>query len=286
MSEATGVRIDGGNGDDTLYGGAGNDTIDGGRGADLLFGEEGDDILIGGNGADTLVGGPGDDALTGGSGGDTFVFNFSYGTGTVNSVPMTFAEFVSAGNSDIKNLTQSEFSNYYTEWLHYLVDGDGSFTSLREMFNLGTGEIEIGLNQNNGDGTGYPHIGGMSIEDLEKVFGSAEDITVITGSKTQDRYYSEVDLSAFGTTGDPAISSNDGDDRITDFAGDDLILLQVTGMQDWLDANEGKDEEDFFNEFFTITGNVISMNNEDWSVTLNTNADYSMVDLVDPSVIV
>ena len=44
---------------------AGNDMMDGGPGNDRLFG---------GAGNDTLNGGPGDDDLTGGAGNDTYVF--------------------------------------------------------------------------------------------------------------------------------------------------------------------------------------------------------------------
>ena len=48
------LSLDGGNGNDILVGGPGNDTISGGAG---------DDLLIGGDGIDTLDGGPGDDTL-------------------------------------------------------------------------------------------------------------------------------------------------------------------------------------------------------------------------------
>jgi Ca2+-binding RTX toxin-like protein len=97
-----GVRIDGGNGSDTLFvdaavsvpavliggngkdvlsGGSGDDRLDGGNGVDRLSGGGGSDTLLGGNGADELDGGDGDDALdggrakdhvTGGTGTDTF----------------------------------------------------------------------------------------------------------------------------------------------------------------------------------------------------------------------
>ncbi|MEO1093962.1 MAG: calcium-binding protein [Cyanobacteria bacterium J06638_28] len=48
----TPVVADGGNGDDILIGGAGNDILIGGDGADLLIGGAGNDILIGGDGSD------------------------------------------------------------------------------------------------------------------------------------------------------------------------------------------------------------------------------------------
>ena len=69
-------RLDGGAGNDALYGGpgGGDDLLRGGPGEDRLYGGAGDDALEGGAGADRLRGGPGDDVLYGGSGADIFVF--------------------------------------------------------------------------------------------------------------------------------------------------------------------------------------------------------------------
>lgn len=73
--------LSGGNGKDVLSGGAGADRLDGGNGVDQLAGGTGNDTLLGGNGADVLDGGDGDDRLdggrakdrvTGGLGTDTF----------------------------------------------------------------------------------------------------------------------------------------------------------------------------------------------------------------------
>ncbi|MGD9615820.1 MAG: calcium-binding protein [Alphaproteobacteria bacterium] len=78
FSNITGVTtgvdiINGLDGDDIIYGDAGNDTINGGDGNDSLLGEAGNEFLNGGNGADYLDGGAGTDAMTGGSGNDTYV---------------------------------------------------------------------------------------------------------------------------------------------------------------------------------------------------------------------
>jgi uncharacterized delta-60 repeat protein len=59
--------IDGGNGNDTLNGGAGPSIILGGQGDDNLLGGSGRDILIGGDGADHVASNGGDDILIGGS---------------------------------------------------------------------------------------------------------------------------------------------------------------------------------------------------------------------------
>lgn len=50
------VTVDGGPGDDSLYGGKRNDVLIGGSGDDMLQGEAGDDQLSGGSGRDTIYG--------------------------------------------------------------------------------------------------------------------------------------------------------------------------------------------------------------------------------------
>ena len=75
--------LHGGAGHDRLFGGKGNDTLHGGDGHDTLRGNLGADTLRGGDGNDTLHGGAGADTLTGGAGNDTFVFAPGAGHDTV-----------------------------------------------------------------------------------------------------------------------------------------------------------------------------------------------------------
>jgi Ca2+-binding RTX toxin-like protein len=67
--------LDGGNGNDELYGGASNDRLDGRNGDDLLDGGAGDDQLLGAGGNDTMIGGPGTDEFLGATGNDTMYAN-------------------------------------------------------------------------------------------------------------------------------------------------------------------------------------------------------------------
>ena len=62
------VIVDGGAGNDTIYGSTNSDDIKGGAGDDSLFGLEDVDNIDGGDGNDFIVGGPGDDGLVGGDG--------------------------------------------------------------------------------------------------------------------------------------------------------------------------------------------------------------------------
>lgn len=61
-------RLEGGDGRDFLFGGLGDDHLLGGDGVDYLYGELGADLLEGGAGDDWLLGGPGVDLLIGGTG--------------------------------------------------------------------------------------------------------------------------------------------------------------------------------------------------------------------------
>ncbi len=70
-----GGLLKGGAGNDTLWGGDGNDTLIGGSGNDILNGGPGTNTLIGGGGDDLLYCGYGHDILTGGTGHDAFYLN-------------------------------------------------------------------------------------------------------------------------------------------------------------------------------------------------------------------
>lgn len=84
------MTINGGDGNDTLFGSRFDDLINGLDGNDLIFdkgivsvpgtsdaatGAEDDDFISGGDGNDTLVAGVGNDTLLGGLGADNFVPN-------------------------------------------------------------------------------------------------------------------------------------------------------------------------------------------------------------------
>ena len=95
-------RLDGGAGDDTLYGGPGG-------GDDVMHGGPGNDRLFGGQGDDTLIGGPGDDRLAGGAGADVFVFGPQDGADTVTdfSSGTDKLDLTAFGIEDIEDVTMA-----------------------------------------------------------------------------------------------------------------------------------------------------------------------------------
>ena len=92
------------NGDDTLDGGAGNDVIFGEDDSDLIRGGTGNDTLDGGIDDDTVKGGDGDDEMTGGHGNDVFfetagdgadtITDFGNDSGNLNDGDQTNNDFV------------------------------------------------------------------------------------------------------------------------------------------------------------------------------------------------
>jgi uncharacterized delta-60 repeat protein len=67
------ATVNGGNGDDHIFGGRGNDLLQGDAGNDTLFGGQANDTLHGNDGNDYLSGGPGADQLFGDAGNDQLV---------------------------------------------------------------------------------------------------------------------------------------------------------------------------------------------------------------------
>lgn len=74
---ASGIRIqvDGGDGNDLLFGGPGDDVHVGGLGADIIYSGSGDNVALGGAGDDLLRGEEGDDVLDGGPDDDILIGN-------------------------------------------------------------------------------------------------------------------------------------------------------------------------------------------------------------------
>jgi large repetitive protein len=74
-ADGNGLSWIGNSGNDTIYGGIGDQILNGNAGDDLLVAGIGNQMLYGGSGNDTIVAGVGDQTLDGGSGNDTVDFS-------------------------------------------------------------------------------------------------------------------------------------------------------------------------------------------------------------------
>jgi len=105
------LHLEGGPGDDILYGGPGNDTLEGGPGDDVLYGGDGNDTLEGGPGNDTLIGGPGDDFLDGGPDHDTAVFAGDYADYTITLLEGVIVVEGPDGRNTLENIETLRFDD-------------------------------------------------------------------------------------------------------------------------------------------------------------------------------
>jgi hypothetical protein len=76
-------NISGGNGNDIIQSGNGNSVLDGGNGDDVVSAGNGNNTLLGGNGNDVFHVATGNNSMTGGNGNDNFVFAPNFGKDVV-----------------------------------------------------------------------------------------------------------------------------------------------------------------------------------------------------------
>ena len=121
MGDRFNNEINGGRGDDAMYGEQGRDILNGGGGDDEIYGGEDKDTINGGEGDDWLDGGPGD---------DTFVFE----PGNGNDYIM---DFTSGDMIDLSAFDNADGGDFYSS-APGAQDGDNYVINLPEAFGGGT----------------------------------------------------------------------------------------------------------------------------------------------------
>jgi Ca2+-binding RTX toxin-like protein len=163
------VVLNGGNGNDVLWGNDGDDTINGDAGDDNLQGGKGNDVINGGSGNDTIKGYDGDDqinggagfdVMTGGNGSDQFIFtDKADSTGSFTNLSETdiISDFIQ--NEDqidlsalgFDSITQGQGSNSSANGLEfYFKDGYTVIDDPNSNFAVKlAGEIQLGASDFN-----------------------------------------------------------------------------------------------------------------------------------------
>lgn len=128
----------------------GNDTIDGGDGNDVIYGEDGDDTLTAGDGYDKLYGGEGDDTLYGGgendelhggNGADTIVVNSIGSTSNPNNTTVYGDGDGDATDQDTLDVSWFIENGYTLTNNVQNPDDDGNgFTGQMTFYNSSTGQ--------------------------------------------------------------------------------------------------------------------------------------------------
>jgi Ca2+-binding RTX toxin-like protein len=232
------IRVSGGDGNDVItldeangplpaaqiFGGDGNDTLTGGSGNDRLSGQDGNDTLSGGAGNDTLSGGANNDFIAGGAGNDTLVGG--NGNDFLDGDQGTDIALLGAGN-DVFRWDPGDGSD--------IVEGGSGFDEM--LFNGAAGAEQFALSAN-GERSSFTRVQGnivMNLDDVEKVtvnaLGGADTITIndLSGTEITDI---AINLGV-GGVGDGAVDTifinDDADVTVVDNGNGNLTILGLSG---------------------------------------------------------
>lgn len=229
--------------DEVLEGGSGNDTIYGYGGEDLLKGFGGNDEIYGGAGNDTIDGGFGFDTIDGGSGNDTTTYMFYDGpiVANLNTGSVSFP-----GNSiytdtliSIENLIGTQGNDtIYGDSLDNVLEGMAGHDFIAGGDGNDTLKGGAGNDTLNG-GFGFDVIdGGAGVDTTSYAFYSGPiGVNLVTGvvSFPGNSAYTDTLISIenviggqgndsiYGNTSDNLLDGGDGDDILLGRAGDDTL---------------------------------------------------------------
>jgi hypothetical protein len=217
------ASLKGGEGDDELTGGSGDDTIEGNAGEDFLSGGKGNDELFGNAGDDFLSGGPGDDTLDGGSGFDSASFATATNGVRINLINGSVFDG-DGGNDTFISIEQIEGSNHDDEIIgddaNNVIDGlkGDDFISGGDGNDFLIGGLGADtLNGNGGrDGTSYLDSPAAVYIDLARNLargGNANGDVLTSIEDIQGSIYNDI---LIGNGSDNLLGGTDGDDKLTE----------------------------------------------------------------------
>lgn len=203
--------VDGGGGDDTITAGGGHDILRGGIGDDRLLAGEGNNDLNGGDGNDVLSAGAGDDVLEGGDGTDTVVLA---GAAVAVDLRLAIAQATGLGLDrfiGIENVTSGGG--------HDILIGSNADNVLK----AGAGDDLLDGGQGNdvldgGSGTDTARFDGLSGATVSLLLqGRPQE----TGGYGADKLVGIENLE--GGAGNDVFTGDDGANRLVGHGGDDVL---------------------------------------------------------------
>jgi Ca2+-binding RTX toxin-like protein len=215
-------KITGGSGDDLAFGQAGNDVINGGGGNDLLFGGDGNDIMDGGTGNDQLFGEAGDDTMIWNPGGGSDLFEGGDGNDTaiVNGGNGAETFTITANGSRVRfdRVSPAPFTLDIGTTENLVLHAGGG----DDVITAGSGLASlISLTLDGGDGNDT--ITGGDGNDI-LIGGAGNDI--VTGGRGNDN-------AQLGTGDDTFIwNPGDGSDTVDGGSGNDTLLFNGANVNE------------------------------------------------------
>lgn len=181
------ITVNGGGGNDRVFGSSVNDIVNGGNGADRISGLAGSDTIDGGAGNDMLIGGGGDDILIGGAG-----FDKIYG---------------GIGNDTLRSF------EYQDNTFDIIDGGKGTDSLLLTRYGSPSHDLTIDISL----GGGGSDIGdGTTIAGIESIF-------VTTSSGNDTLVGGALNDGLFGSEGNDTLIGGGGFDTLDGGPGDDVI---------------------------------------------------------------
>ena len=289
------LTIDGGSGNDTILGSAGDDTLIGGDGNDFVDGNQGSDTAFLGAGNDTFEWDPGDgsDIVEGQDGTDTLLFN---GANIAEKIDISANGTRTRLFRDVGNITMDLGG---VEHIQLNMLGGADTVTVNDLSGTDTSQVNIDLSAPSGSGTGDAAAdtvitNGTANNDQISVATSGTSIVVkglaaqvtvsgaepandslvvngLAGNDTIDAsklHAGQVNLTLNGGDGDDRIIGSAGNDVVNGGRGSDVALLGagndvfVWNPGDGSDVVEGQSGVDTLqfnganiNESFDISAN-------------------------------
>jgi|GEM_PF-2948510 len=206
--------------DQTLTGGASDDSMYGGDANDVLYGLAGNDTLNGGGGSNTLVGGVGNDSLVGGVSGDVYQFQAGDGLDTISDTNGTnhisFTDGIRIQNISLDKSGNDLLVNY----------GSGNQITVKDMYSSG------GTNQGYVSDIQFNNSTSLVLTNVFVSKGAANADSLLGGANNDVQY---------GLAGNDTLRGGNGDDTLIGGAGDDTMKGE-SGYDNYrVAAGEGND---------------------------------------------